>query len=267
VARARQLLDSAEKPPALAELAESLGVSPFHLQRVFKAETGLSPRQYAAARRMERLKNDLQQGRDVTTALYEAGFGSSSRLYESARQSLGMTPGTYRNGGKGMEIRYTTLDTALGRMLLAATDQGLCKVSFGADDLELEAQLAGEFPRAARVREAAGLQDWAGAVREHLDGKRPALNLPLDAQGTAFQQRVWAALRQIPYGQTRTYAQLAETIGQPSAVRAAAHACASNPLAVVTPCHRIIRSDGTLGGYRWGLERKKKLLAHEQNQG
>jgi AraC family transcriptional regulator of adaptative response/methylated-DNA-[protein]-cysteine methyltransferase len=241
-----------------------VGASPFHLQRTFKAATGLTPRQYAAARRLEKLKNGLQQGQNVTTALYDAGFGSTSRLYEQARQVLGMTPGTYRKGGAGMEIRYTTFDTALGRMLLAATGQGLCKLSFGANDTELEGQLAAEFPRAALQRDESGLNVWAAGLQAHLSGRQPALNLPLDAHGTDFQQRVWAALRQIPYGQTRTYAQLAESIGQPSAVRAAAHACASNPLAVVTPCHRIVRSDGSLGGYRWGLERKQKLLEKER---
>jgi len=263
VERARQRLDAAEEPLSLAQLAGELGASPTYLQRIFKADTGLSPSQYAAARRLERLKQGLQQGRTVTTALYDAGFGSASRLYAGARQALGMTPGVYRRGGVGMEIRYTCFDTVLGRALLAATQHGVCKLSFGEEDAALAADLAAEFPHAARREDAAGLAAWAAALRAHLAGDRQTLELPLDARGTEFQQRVWAALRQIPCGQTRSYAQLAEAIGQPAAVRAVASACARNPVAVVTPCHRIIRSDGSLGGYRWGLERKQALLKRE----
>jgi AraC family transcriptional regulator, regulatory protein of adaptative response / methylated-DNA-[protein]-cysteine methyltransferase len=263
VERARRRLDEAEVSPTLAELAGELGASPTHLQRIFKAATGLSPRQYTAARRLERLKDGLQQGQDVTTALYDAGFGSASRLYESARQALGMTPGVYRKGGDGMQIRYACFDTTLGRALLAATGHGICKLSFGDDDAALTADLAIEFPRAECSEDMTGLSAWVEALRAYLEGDRQALDLPLDVLGTQFQQRVWAALRQIPYGQTRTYAQLAEAIGQPAAARAAASACAHNPVAIVTPCHRIIRSDGSLGGYRWGLERKQALLKRE----
>jgi AraC family transcriptional regulator of adaptative response/methylated-DNA-[protein]-cysteine methyltransferase len=269
VEQARRLLDQAESPLALADLARQVGASPSHLQRVFKAEVGLTPRAYFANRRLERLKTQLKTGQDVTTALYEAGFGSSSRLYEDARQTLGMTPGEYRNGGKGLQIRYTTFDSRLGRVLMAATRHGVCKVSFGGNDSDLEAQLAAEFPEAERARDDAALSAWSGELAAYLQGSRAQRNtnlndIPLDAQGTAFQHKVWAALRQIPYGQTRTYAQLAQSIDQPAAVRAAARACATNPVAVVTPCHRVVRSDGSLGGYRWGLERKKQLLESEK---
>jgi AraC family transcriptional regulator of adaptative response/methylated-DNA-[protein]-cysteine methyltransferase len=264
VEQARQLLEKREEPLPLAELARQLGASPYHLQRVFKAATGLTPRQYGAAHRLERLKSRLQAGQDVTTALYDAGFSSPSRLYEGARQSLGMTPGAYRNGGKGMQIQYTTFATPLGRMLLAATEHGVCKISFGKDDGELQAQLEDEFPQATSTRDEQGLAAWTECLTDYLEGSTTQLELPLDAQGTAFQQQVWAALRQIPYGETRSYTEVAQAIGQPAAVRAAAHACATNPLAVVTPCHRVVRSDGGLGGYRWGLERKQALLKRER---
>lgn len=263
--RARRLMDESEEPLALAELAGQLGVSPYHLQRTFKAAFGVTPRQYSAARKLERFKTGVQQGQDVTSALYSAGFGSSSRLYEQAGQNLGMTPGAYRRGGKGMQIDYSIFETALGWMLLAATPRGICKLAFGESEQELETLLAGEFPRAIRNREDARLANWAGALQAYLAGSQAAVDLPLDVQGTLFQQQVWQALRQIPAGQTRTYTQLANQIGRPGAVRAAASACGANPVAVVIPCHRIVRSDGGLGGYHWGLERKKKLLEREQH--
>jgi AraC family transcriptional regulator, regulatory protein of adaptative response / methylated-DNA-[protein]-cysteine methyltransferase len=263
VEEARRILEQSEEPVPLAELARRVGASLYHLQRIFKAATGLTPRQYGAAQRMERLKSRLQTGQDVTTALYEAGFSSPSRLYEDARQKLGMTPGAYRNGGKGMRIRYTTFDTPLGRMLLAATEHGVCKISFGKDDNDLVRQLEDEFPQASGDRDEHGLGAWAECLNDYLEGRISQFDLPLDPHGTVFQQQVWAALRQIPYGETRTYAQIAQTIGQPTAVRAAAHAIASNPLAVVTPCHRVVRTDGGLGGYHWGMERKKALLKRE----
>jgi AraC family transcriptional regulator, regulatory protein of adaptative response / methylated-DNA-[protein]-cysteine methyltransferase len=265
VARIRRLLEESAEIPSLAELARQVGFSPYYLQRMFKAATGLTPRQYASSQRVERLKQNLKGGQDVTSAMYEAGYGSASRLYTRAQRELGMTPGMYRKGGKGMTIHYTTFDTTLGRALLAATERGLCKVSFGNDDGDLQAQLTAEFSQAHCDRDDAGLAGWAETFAGYLRGEATRLDLPLDVQGTDFQMRVWSALRQIPYGQTRTYAQLAETIGMPAAVRAAAHACAVNPVAVVTPCHRIVRSDGGLGGYRWGLERKQKLLATEQS--
>jgi AraC family transcriptional regulator of adaptative response/methylated-DNA-[protein]-cysteine methyltransferase len=250
----------------LTALARQLNASPFHLQRTFKAAFGVTPRQYATACRLERFKAGVQQGQDVTTALYAAGFGSPSRLCERAGQNLGMTPGAYRNGGKGMELIFSIFDTSLGWMLLAATACGVCKVAFGESEADLEALLAEEYPFALRVRDDARLENWAGAIRAYLLGAQSRLDLPLYVQGTLFQQKVWQALRQIPYGETRTYAQLAGEIGQPNAVRAAASACAANPAAVVIPCHRIVRSGGGLGGYHWGLERKKKLLEREQGK-
>lgn len=264
--RARRLLDETEEPLSLAALAQPLNVSLYHLQRTFKAAFGVTPHQYAAARRLERFKTGVRQGQDVTTALYSAGFGSASRLYERAGLNLGMTPGTYRKGGKGMEMNFSIFDTPLGWMLLAATAQGVCKVAFGESEADLETLLAAEYPFALRVREDARLEKWADAIRAYLLGTESCLDLPLDVQGTLFQQKVWQALRQIPYGETRTYAQLAGEIGQPNAVRAAASACAANPVAVIIPCHRIVRSDGGLGGYHWGLERKKKLLERERGK-
>jgi AraC family transcriptional regulator of adaptative response/methylated-DNA-[protein]-cysteine methyltransferase len=264
VEQTRRLLDQSETPLTLAELARQVGASATYLQRIFKADVGVTPHAYFASHRLDRLKMQLKSGQDVTTALYEAGFSSSSRLYEDARQTLGMTPGEYRNGGKGMQIQFTTFDSRLGRVLMAATRHGVCKVSFGSDDADLEAQLAAEFPEAECARDDTGLSAWSGKLAAYLQGDLKQMDLPLDAQGTAFQRKVWAALRQIPYGQTRTYAQLAQSIDQPSAVRAAARACATNPVAVITPCHRVVRSDGGLGGYRWGLERKKQLLERER---
>jgi AraC family transcriptional regulator of adaptative response/methylated-DNA-[protein]-cysteine methyltransferase len=198
--------------------------------------------------------------------MYEAGFGSSSRLYERASTHLGMTPGTYRRGGPAVAIRYTITDCALGRLLLAGTERGVCAVSLGDDDAALEAFLGGEFPAAEVCRDDENLQPWVEAVVRHLAGRQPHLDLPLDVRATAFQWRVWQELRAIPYGSTRTYSQVAEAIEQPTAVRAVARACATNPVAVVVPCHRVIRRDGDLGGYRWGLKRKEAMLKKERGE-
>lgn len=264
VTRARTLIEQAEDELTLHELGEQLGTSPFHLQRTFKAILGVSPREYAAAMQAREFKTQVRSGQDVTRALYEAGYGSNSRLYETANGYLGMTPGAYRKGGKGMKIRYTVIDCKLGRLMLAASERGICAVTMGDSDGALISELAKEFPEAKLIRSDLDLVDWATALREHLAGTRPDLDLPLDVLGTAFQQRVWAELRRIPYGQTRTYTQIAEAIGQPSAARAVARACATNPAALVTPCHRVIRGDGTLGGYRWGMPRKQTLLEQEK---
>jgi len=265
VAEACRRIEAASAPRSLAELSRQLGVSPFQLHRAFKAVMGVTPSQYRQLQRVRRFKSQAQQGDEVTAALYEAGYGSSSRLYEKAPHWLGMTPASYRNGGQGMEIQYDIVDTYLGRMLVAATQRGVCAVSFGEQNEQLEADLRKEYPRAEIRRAETGLGEWAEALQEHLDGRRPQLDLPLDVQATAFQLRVWEELRRIPRGQTRSYTQVAQAIGQPRAVRAVAHACASNPAALVTPCHRVLRSDGSLGGYRWGLARKEALLAHEQS--
>jgi len=267
VTEACRLLDE-HGPLPLVELGRRLGVSPWHLQRVFKAITGLSPRQYAVARREQQLKEHLRQGQDVSSALYATGYGSHSRLYENAGQRLGMTPGQVRRGGKGMHIYYTIIDCRLGRMLVAATEKGVCALSFGRPDAELEAFLRQEYP-AAELVSASGadgehLAGWLNTILTYLEGQEPRLDLPLDVQATAFQRRVWDELRRIPYGQTRTYTQVAQAIGQPAAVRAVARACATNPAALVTPCHRVVRSDGSLAGYRWGVAHKQALLELEQ---
>jgi AraC family transcriptional regulator, regulatory protein of adaptative response / methylated-DNA-[protein]-cysteine methyltransferase len=212
---------------------------------------------------MHRLKSKLKKGDDVTTALYDAGFGSSSRLYERAPSHLGMTPATYRQGGAGMKIRYTIATSPLGRLLVGATERGISAVYLGESDAPLEAALNEEYPRAEIQRDRNGMEKWVGKILDHLRGHEPNLDLPTDLQATAFQRRVWEELRRIPYGKTRTYSQVARAIGQPTAVRAVARACATNPVSVVVPCHRVVREDGNLAGYRWGLERKRELLEHE----
>jgi len=201
----------------------------------------------------------------VTTALYDAGFGSSSRLYERAPSQLGMTPATYRQGGAGMRVNYTIVDSPLGRLLVGATDRGISAVYLGESDAQLEAALQKEYPRAEIRRDRNGLDGWVNRILEHLRGREPKLDLPTDVQATAFQRRVWEELRRIPYGTTRTYSQVARAIGQPEAVRAVARACATNPVSVVVPCHRVVRGDGKLAGYRWGVKRKQALLEHESS--
>jgi AraC family transcriptional regulator, regulatory protein of adaptative response / methylated-DNA-[protein]-cysteine methyltransferase len=262
----RHIEANLEGPLTLAALGARAGLSPGHLQRLFKRVTGISPRQYADACRLGVLKARLKDRRTVTMALYEAGYGSSSRLYERASTQLGMTPATYRRGGRHTSIRYTLADCPLGRLLLAGTDRGVCALYLGDRDGPLEAALAREFPAAERRREA-GLGDWLAELLAHLEGRRPHLELPLDVQATAFQWRVWQELRAIPYGSTRTYTQIAERLGQPTAARAVARACATNPVSVVIPCHRVVRGDGSLGGYRWGLARKQALLDREKAAG
>src|SRR5271154_8763 len=246
--------------PALGKVA---GLGSHQLERAFRSVMGISPRQYADARRMRRLKSRLKKGDDVTTALYDAGFGSSSRLYERAPGQLGMTPATYRQGGAGMEIRYTITNSPLGRLLVGAPNRGISALYLGKDDAPLEAALQKEYPRAEIRRDRNGMQEWVGKIVEHLRGHEPNLDLPTDVQATAFQRRVWEELRRIPYGSTRTYSQVARAIGRPTAIRAVARACATNPVSVVVPCHRVVREDGNLAGYRWGISRKKALLQHE----
>ncbi len=252
-----------EASPSLDELSRQLHLSPSHLHRLFKAITGLTPHQYVAGQRLSRFKAGVRAGRDVTTALYDAGYSSSSRLYESAADHLGMTPASYRRGGQGLSIRYVIVETFLGRMLVGATERGICAVSFGEEDERLEAFLRAEYPAAALQRDDVALGAWVRALVQHLEGRLPRLELPLDLQATTFRLRVWEELRKIPYGETRTYAEVAQAIGQPKATRAVANACAANPAAIVTPCHRVVRSDGQPGGYRWGAERKRALLARE----
>lgn len=261
-------LDSHPDGPArLADLARTAGISAWHLQRTFKKIVGLSPREYAAGRRAERLRNGLRRESSVSRATYEAGFGSSSRVYESAHRLLGMTPGAFRKGGVGMQIRYTMVASPYGRVLVAATDRGVCAVLLGDQDAGLERQLKAQFPQATRTRVDEGdawLTQLVARVAEQLRRPGAEESIPLDVTGTAFQWKVWQALATIPSGETRTYKELARSVGKPRAVRAVASACAANRLAVVVPCHRVIRSDGSLGGYRWGLPRKAALLAGER---
>jgi AraC family transcriptional regulator, regulatory protein of adaptative response / methylated-DNA-[protein]-cysteine methyltransferase len=255
-----------EAPVTLSALSAPLGMSPHQLERAFRSVMGITPRQYADAQRMRRLKSQLRKGDDVTTALYDAGFGSSSRLYERAPSQLGMTPATYRQGGTGMRVNYTIVDSPLGRLLVGATDRGVSAVYLGESDARLEGALKKEYPRAEIRRDRNGLEGWVGKILGHLRGREPNLDLPTDVQATAFQRRVWEELRRIPYGTTRTYSQVARAIGQPEAVRAVARACATNPVSVVVPCHRVVREDGKLAGYRWGVDRKRALLEHESER-
>lgn len=262
VARVRSLLETREPAPSLRDLAATVGMSPFHLQRVFKQATGLSPKQYAMAHRTRRLKAHLKEGDRVTEAMYGAGYGSSHALYADIGGRLGMTPSAYRQGGDGEQIAYAVTETRLGRMLVAATERGVCAVRFGEDDALL-GELRQEFPRAVLRHDPNAVASFMVAASTYLDDRSPAPSLPLDLAGTDFQRRVWDALATIPRGETRSYRQVAEMIGQPSAARAVARACATNPIAMIVPCHRVVRADGGLGGYRWGLPRKEQLLAWE----
>ena len=258
-----QIAAQPDEAITLAGLAAEIGKSPFHLARTFKRVMGVSPRNYADALRMRRLKTQLQKGDDVTTALYDAGFGSSSRLYERAPVHLGMTPATYRRGGEGMSIGYTLADSPLGRVLVAKTEKGVSAVYLGNTDQPLESALAQEYPRAEIHRDRNGMHQWVKTLVRHLRGQEPNLDLPLDVQATAFKRRVWEELQRIPYGSTRTYKEVARAIGRPKAIRAVASACATNPVSILVPCHRVVRGDGSLAGYRWGLDRKKALIEHE----
>ncbi len=247
----------------LAQLSEAVHLSPFHLQRLFKRVLGVSPRQYQAARRGAALRDALSQGTDVTRASVDAGFGSSSRLYESAAGELGMAPSTWRRKGAGLAIRYASAPTQLGTVLVAATAKGICRIAFGDERAELEAALHADFANAVCSEDSAALAPFIAQVQAYLDGRRERFDLPLDIAPTTFQQRVWDALQRIPYGQTRSYTEVAETLGVPNAVRAVASACASNPVALAIPCHRVVQKSGSLAGYRWGLPRKAALLDAE----
>lgn len=252
--------------PTLDDLGGIVNMSSSHLQRLFKRVMGITPRQYADAQRIRRLKTHLRNGESVTDALYEAGYSSSSRLYESGPDKLGMTPATYRKGGAGMHITYTINECALGLMLVATTERGISAVILGNDEADLERRLRDEFPAAHLHRPGDVLCNWVTALVEHLEDKRPHLDLPLDLQVTAFQWRVLNELKNIPYGETRTYSEIAAAIGQPTAARAVAQACATNPVPVAIPCHRVVRKDGEpstryAGGEAW---RKNRLLERER---
>jgi AraC family transcriptional regulator of adaptative response/methylated-DNA-[protein]-cysteine methyltransferase len=261
------LTDHLDEPVSLAQLGQVVGLSPAHLQRRFRQRFGVSPREYVAALRMKEAKTHLRRGETVTRATFEAGFGAGSRLYAHADAHLGMTPGAFRRGGRGVALRYTVVRTVLGPLLVAASDRGLAAVMLGAGEKELEATFAQEYPRAERRRDDGGLATWVATVVDSIGaGAGEAVEkqqLPLDLQGTAFEVRVWKALQEIPRGATRSYGEIAAAIGQPTAARAVAQACAHNRLALVIPCHRVVRGDGAAGGYRWGSGTKERLLALE----
>ncbi|MES2219831.1 MAG: bifunctional DNA-binding transcriptional regulator/O6-methylguanine-DNA methyltransferase Ada [Acidobacteriota bacterium] len=249
----------------LQQLGKAVGLSPFHVQRIFRRCLGITPREYQQARRLEHFRQQVAQGDTVTTALYQAGFGSSSRFYESANRQLGMTPAALRDGGKDMQIRYSISDSPLDKMLVATTDVGLCAISFGLLESELEDDLTARFPSSNLRRDQSGLGSVVLLVLSQLSEHPAVLDLPLDVRATAFQKRVWTALQQIPRGETRSYSDIAISLGQPTAMRAVARACSQNPVAVLIPCHRVVGSNGKLTGYRWGLDRKQELLSLESN--
>ncbi len=266
----REQATSGEALP-LETLAREAAMSPSHLQRTFKALVGVSPRRYVEACRLAALKGRLKAGDAVTDAIYEAGFGSSSRVYERAAGNLGMTPREYRAGGRGLEISYAAVPCALGLLMVGATDRGLCFIQFGDDAEEILARLRAEYPQ-ARIEpmaepHPAPFSTWMAALKSHLEGHQPHLDLPLAVRATAFEQQVWTYLQSIPYGERRSYGEVATAIGRPRAARAVAKACAANRTALLIPCHRVIRGDGEPGGYRWGMERKAALLAMERGVG
>jgi AraC family transcriptional regulator of adaptative response/methylated-DNA-[protein]-cysteine methyltransferase len=260
----RHIESHLEEPLRLEAIAGALGRSPQYIRHAFVQVLGITPKRYVDACRLDLVKARLRAQTAVTAALYEAGYGSSSRLYGRAAVRLGMTPAAYRRGGAGTTVRYTTAATPLGRLLVGATDRGVCAVSLGESEAPQIASLRREFPAAEISRDDAALAPAARTILAHLEGRRPRMDLPLDIRATAFQGRVWDALRAIPYGATRSYAEVARAIGRPAAVRAVARACAANPVPLIIPCHRVIRADGDLGGYRLGAERKRALLARER---
>lgn len=267
VEQACRLIEASEAgSPSLAELGAELGVSQYHLQRTFKKFVGLTPRQYALAHKVRQFKARIKEGGTVVSAMYDAGYGSNSRLYEKADAELGMTPASYARGGGGAHITYTITECELGRILVAATERGLCAVRLGDSEEELEGTLREEFPEAEISKDTDALGFYVEAILRHLAGERTRLELPLDVRATAFQRRVWSYLQSIPYGEVQSYGEVAARIGQPSAVRAVARACASNMVAVIIPCHRVIRGNGELGGYRWGLKRKRALIDLERTR-
>jgi AraC family transcriptional regulator of adaptative response/methylated-DNA-[protein]-cysteine methyltransferase len=265
VARASRLLaDSREDGVRFAALAAKLGSTPATVRRAFLQVTGLRPRELAEALRLARFKKMLRDGKNIAEALYETGYGSSSRVYERSNAQLGMTPATYRKGGKGMKIDYTIAKSVLGKVLVAATERGVSAVYLGDAEAKLIQELRDEYPRAEIAPATDSFEHWVKEIVQRVEGKPPRMELPLDLQATAFQRRVWQELQHIPRGTTRTYSQVARALGNPKAVRAVARACATNPVSIVVPCHRVIREDGNLAGYRWGLSRKEQLLAQER---
>ncbi len=259
------LATHADQTVTLDHLARVASMSAHHLQRRFKAIVGLSPREFQSAVRAGKLRTSLRDGRDVTTAIYEAGYGSPSRVYEASPTGKGMSLSNYRRGGAGMRIGYSMISSAVGQVLVAATDTGVCSVKIGASEAALAADLRREYPSADIAANLKPRTEWVKAISEHLRGEAPSLDLPIDVQATAFQWKVWRALQRIPYGETRAYAEVAKSIGKPKAVRAVASACARNPVCLVVPCHRVVPKAGGIGGYRWGAARKEALLKRERS--
>jgi len=263
ITEACRVIERAETPPTLEQLAKPTGLSAFHFHRVFKAVTGLTPKQYAAAHRASRLRSGLDRGRSVTDAIFDAGYNASSRFYETSSRTLGMTPSSYRAGGTDQDIRFAIGECSLGAILVAQSERGVCAILFGDDPDALARDLQDRFPKANLIGGDHAFEQLVATVVGFVEAPAIGLDLPLDVRGTAFQQRVWQALRDIPAGATVSYSEIARRIGSPSAVRAVAGACAANLLAVAIPCHRVVRNDGGLSGYRWGVERKRALLARE----
>lgn len=262
VIRACEILEL-EEQISLEDLGAELNLSAAYLQKIFKEIIGVSPKKFAELKRLEKFKNEIKKGNDVTDAMYEAGFNSSSRLYENVAEKLGMTPKTYAKKGKNMMIDYTITNCDLGKLLVARSEKGVCAVTFGDDEKTLVENLFNEYSRAEFTENSANLKDYVKAILANLEGKNKTLDLPLDLQATAFQMRVWDILRKIPYGETVSYSDVATQIGNKNSVRAVATACASNRVALVIPCHRVIGKSGDLSGYRWGIERKAKILQKE----
>ncbi|HZX70006.1 MAG TPA: bifunctional DNA-binding transcriptional regulator/O6-methylguanine-DNA methyltransferase Ada [Rhodanobacter sp.] len=263
VTAACRMIEQAESAPTLEQLAQPSGLSPFHFHRVFKASTGVTPKQYATAHRSRRLRNELERGASVTSAIFDAGYNASSRFYETANQVLGMTPSSYRAGGTDSEIRFAIGECSLGSILVAQSERGVCAILLGDDPDALARDLQDRFPKARLIGGDHDYEQLVAQVVGFIEAPAIGLDLPLDVRGTAFQQRVWRALRDIPAGSTVSYSEIARRIGSPSAVRAVAGACAANMLAVAIPCHRVVRNDGGLSGYRWGVQRKRDLLDRE----
>jgi AraC family transcriptional regulator, regulatory protein of adaptative response / methylated-DNA-[protein]-cysteine methyltransferase len=266
VAKACRMIEEAEEMPSLDRLADAAGMSRFHFHRVFRAVTGVTPKAYADAHRRQRVRKELLEADTVTSALYGAGFNSNGRFYAAAAGLLGMTPTAFRRGGRGVAIRFAVGQCSLGAILVAASDKGVCAIDFGDDPEVLVRGLQDRFPKARLIGADRDFEQVVAQVIGLVEAPRRGLDLPLDLRGTAFQERVWRALRKIPAGRTTTYAEIARRIGAPKAVRAVAQACASNPVAVAIPCHRVVRTDGAISGYRWGIERKRTLLAREANR-
>jgi AraC family transcriptional regulator of adaptative response/methylated-DNA-[protein]-cysteine methyltransferase len=266
VTQACRIIEGTENVQTLDALARQVGMSTYHFHRVFKQVTGLTPRQYAAAQREKKVRDELGRGSSVTDAIFDAGYGSNSRFYEKSNKVLGMTPTRYRAGGTDTEIRFAIGECSLGSILVAQSDRGICAILLGEDAEKLVHDLQDSFPRANLIGGDADFEQLVAQVVGFIEAPGIGLNLPLDVRGTSFQQRVWQALREIPVGQTVSYIDIARRIGSPKAVRAVAQACATNRLAVAIPCHRVVRNDGALAGYRWGVERKRSLLEKEAGE-